>query len=72
MGLLGLGRSGAQRRLLARLGRNGGRDQGVGTPQPAPAPEAAPVLPCGGLSTDSSPHGCYMAQFAHSVNMAIG
>ena len=31
MGLLGLGRSGAQRRLLARFGRNGGRGQGVGS-----------------------------------------
>ena len=30
MGLLGLGRSGAQRRLLARFGRNGVRGQGVG------------------------------------------
>jgi hypothetical protein len=28
MGLLGLGRSGAQRRLLARFGRNGVRGQG--------------------------------------------
>src|SRR5215467_8904818 len=31
MGLLGLGRSGAQRRLLARFGRNGGRGQGGGS-----------------------------------------
>src|ERR1700741_3792248 len=30
MGLLGLGRSGAQRRFLARFGRNGGRGQGGG------------------------------------------
>jgi len=29
MGLLGLGRSGAQRRLLARFGRNGVRGQGT-------------------------------------------
>ena len=31
MRLLGLGRSGAQRRFLARFGRNGGRGQGVGS-----------------------------------------
>src|SRR5580704_19694295 len=34
MGLLGLGRSGAHRRFLARFGRNGVRDQGGGGRRP--------------------------------------